>query len=57
MLSAPSTYLQVLPDYAPADFEDEDAVVWTDPPGFALHVLRDGELSSQVELLGAAHRG
>jgi len=57
VLSAPSTYLQVLPDFAPADFAAEDAVVWTDPPGFALHVLRDGELSSQVELLGAAHRG
>jgi hypothetical protein len=31
--------------------------MWTDPPGFALHVLRDGELSSQVELLGAVHAG
>jgi 3',5'-cyclic-AMP phosphodiesterase len=57
VLSAPSTYLQMLPDYMPADFEDDDAAVWTDPPGFALHVLLDGELSSQVELLGAAHRG
>jgi Icc protein len=57
VLSAPSTYLQVLPDFAPADFADEDAVVWTDPPGFALHVLRGDEFSSQVELLGAAHRG
>jgi Icc protein len=57
VLSVPSTYLQVLPDYAPADFEDEDAVVWTDPPGFALHVLRGGELSSQVELLGPTHGG
>lgn len=57
VLSAPSTYLQMLPDFDPADFEDDDAVVWTDPPGFALHVLLDGELSSQVELLGPAHGG
>jgi len=57
VLSAPSTYLQMLPDYMPADFEDDDAAVWTDPPGFALHVLLDGELSSQVELLGPTHGG
>ncbi|HET7455873.1 MAG TPA: phosphodiesterase [Solirubrobacterales bacterium] len=57
VLAAPSTYLQMLPDYIPADFEDDDAVVWTDPPGFALHVLLDGELSSQVELLGPNHGG
>jgi 3',5'-cyclic AMP phosphodiesterase CpdA len=57
VLSVPSTYLQILPDFDPADFEDEDAACWTDPPGFALHVLRDGELSSQVELLGAVHAG
>jgi 3',5'-cyclic-AMP phosphodiesterase len=57
VLSAPSTYLQILPDFDPADFEDEDAAAWTDPPGFALHVLRDGELSSQVELLGPVHAG
>ena len=57
VLSAPSTYLQILPDFDPADFEDEDAACWTDPPGFALHVLRDGDLSSQVELLGPAFRG
>lgn len=52
VLAAPSTYLQVLPDFEPKDFEGED-VVWTGPPGFALHVLLDGELSSQVELLGS----
>lgn len=52
VLSVPSTYLQVLPDYDPEDFEGED-VVWTGPPGFALHALLDGELSSQVELLGS----
>jgi len=57
VLSAPSTYLQMLPDFMPADFEDDDAAVWTDPPGFALHVLLDGELSSQVELLGPNHGG
>lgn len=57
VLSAPSTYLQILPDFDPADFEDEDAARWTDPPGFALHVLRDGELSSQVEPLGPVHGG
>jgi Icc protein len=57
VLAAPSTYLQILPDFDPTEFEDEDAAFWTDPPGFALHVLRDGELSSQVELLGAVHAG
>jgi 3',5'-cyclic-AMP phosphodiesterase len=57
VLSVPSTYLQILPDFDPAEFEDEDAAFWTDPPGFALHVLRDGELSSQVELLGPIHGG
>jgi 3',5'-cyclic AMP phosphodiesterase CpdA len=57
VLSAPSTYLQIQPDYDPADFEDEDAAFWTDPPGFALHVLLDGDLSSQVELLGHTHGG
>jgi 3',5'-cyclic-AMP phosphodiesterase len=57
VLSVPSTYLQILPDFDPAEFEDDDAAFWTDPPGFALHVLRDGELSSQVELLGPIHGG
>jgi len=57
VLSAPSTYLQILPDFDPVDFEDEDEAPWTDPPGFALHVLLDGELSSQVELLGQVHGG
>jgi 3',5'-cyclic AMP phosphodiesterase CpdA len=47
VLSAPSACLQVRPDFA------QDAIAWTGPPGFALHVLRDGELSSQVELLGS----
>jgi 3',5'-cyclic AMP phosphodiesterase CpdA len=52
VLSAPSTYLQVLPDYEIGDAEDED-FTWTGSPGFALHVLLDGELSSQVEMLGS----
>lgn len=47
VLSAPSTYLQALPDF---DFEDED-VEMIGPPGFALHVFSDGVLSSQVEML------
>jgi 3',5'-cyclic AMP phosphodiesterase CpdA len=57
VLAVPSTYLQILPDFDPTQFEDEDAAFWTDPPGFALHVLRGGELSSQVELLGPIHAG
>jgi 3',5'-cyclic-AMP phosphodiesterase len=57
VLSAPSTYLQIVPDFDPADFADDDAVVWTGPPGFALHVLLEGELSSQVELLGPHYGG
>lgn len=56
VLAAPSTYLQLLPNYTPVDFEGED-VIWADPPGFALHVLRDGELSSQVAMLGQSHGG
>lgn len=53
VLSAPSTYLQALPDFEPSDPDDED-VEMTGPPGFALHVFRDGELSSQVEMLALA---
>lgn len=47
VLSAPSTYLQALPDF---NLEAED-VEMVGPPGFALHVFHDGELSSQVEML------
>jgi 3',5'-cyclic AMP phosphodiesterase CpdA len=43
VLSAPSTYLQARPD-----FENED-VEFVPMPGFAIHALLDGELSSQVE--------
>jgi Icc protein len=50
VLSAPSTYVQSQPDFEPPDPEDED-VVFGGPPGFALHVLLDGELASQVEML------
>jgi 3',5'-cyclic-AMP phosphodiesterase len=46
VLSAPSACLQVRPNYK------HDEVEFVGPPGFALHVLRGGELSSQVELLG-----
>jgi Icc protein len=52
VLSAPSTYFQALPTFEPADFHDEDFGN-VGPPGFALHVLLDDELSSQVELLGS----
>ena len=50
VFSAPSTYLQARPDFAPADFAAED-VGLVGSPGFALHVLLDGELSSQVEMV------
>lgn len=50
VLSAPSAYLQARPDF---DFDDED-VEMVGPPGFALHVLTDGVLSSQVEMLSGA---
>lgn len=43
VLSAPSAFLQVRPDFIAGRVE------FVDPPGFALHALRDGELSSQVE--------
>jgi 3',5'-cyclic AMP phosphodiesterase CpdA len=50
VLSIPSTYVQSQPDFEPPDPENED-VVFGGPPGFALHVLLDGELASQVEML------
>lgn len=46
VLAVPSACLQVQPNY------EHDEVEFVGPPGFALHILRDGELSSQVELLG-----
>lgn len=45
VLSAPSAYLQVRPNF------ERDEVTWVDPPGFAIHALRDGELTSQVEMV------
>lgn len=44
VLSAPSTYLQAQPN-----FETEEVTMTGEPPGFALHALLEGELSSQVE--------
>ncbi len=44
VLSAPSTYLQARPDFVSEEVEMDG-----EPPGFALHAWRDGELSSQVE--------
>lgn len=43
VLCAPSTYWQVRPNF------ERDEVQTLDTPGFAIHALRDGELSSQVE--------
>lgn len=47
VVSVPSAYLQALPD-----FESEE-VEMAGLPGFALHVLLDGELSSQFESVSA----
>lgn len=49
VLAAPSTYLQ-----AATDFQAERAVLDVPVAGFALHALRDGELSSHVETWPAA---
>jgi Icc protein len=43
VISAPSTYFQARPDF------ESEGVDFVDPPGFAIHALLDGELSSQVE--------
>lgn len=43
VISVPSTYLQARPDFGKEDVE------FVPVPGFALHALLDGELSSQVE--------
>jgi 3',5'-cyclic AMP phosphodiesterase CpdA len=47
VFSAPSASLQARPDFLADDVE------FVDPPGFALHVYRDGDFSSQVEVLGS----
>ena len=43
VLAVPSTYLQARPDF------ETEGVELVPHPGFALHVLREGELASQVE--------
>jgi Icc protein len=43
VLAVPSTYLQALPDF------ETEGVELLPHPGFALHVLRDGELGSQAQ--------
>lgn len=43
VVSAPSTYFQARPNFV------SEGVEFVDPPGFAIHALLDGELSSQVE--------
>lgn len=52
VLSVPSTYLQAFPDFESTEFEDEEMELVA-TQGFALHVLLDGEISSQVEMLSA----
>ena len=47
VFSAPSASLQARPDFEANDVD------FVDPPGFALHVFRDGDFSSQAELLGS----
>jgi 3',5'-cyclic-AMP phosphodiesterase len=44
VLSVPSTYLQSVLKFAPAPIEMQP-----DPPGFGLHALRDGFLTSHVQ--------
>ncbi len=48
VLAAPSTYLQARPDFA-----RETVELYAGAPGFTLHALRDGELSTQVEILSS----
>jgi 3',5'-cyclic AMP phosphodiesterase CpdA len=47
VLAAPSTYLQ-----ARLDTVSDDLQLVSDPPGFAVHVLVDGELVSHVQPVG-----
>ncbi|MBS1861040.1 MAG: phosphodiesterase [Actinobacteria bacterium] len=46
VLTVPSTYLQ-----AALDFEAPKLVMGADPPGFAVHALRDGKLASHVQTI------
>jgi 3',5'-cyclic AMP phosphodiesterase CpdA len=43
VISVPSTYLQARPDF------ESEGVEFVPMPGFAIHALLDGELSSQIE--------
>lgn len=45
VISVPSTYFQARPDF------ETEGVDFVPLPGFAIHALLDGELSSQVELV------
>jgi Icc protein len=47
VISGPSTYVQAHPDFRAETVELDGS-----PPGFALHALLDGELSSQIESVG-----
>jgi 3',5'-cyclic AMP phosphodiesterase CpdA len=51
VFSAPSACLQARPDFERNDVE------FVQPPGFALHVLRDSDFSSQTEMLGTPGGG
>lgn len=44
VLAVPSTYIQLK-----LDFRDEELELTAEPPGFAVHALRDGELVSHVQ--------
>jgi 3',5'-cyclic AMP phosphodiesterase CpdA len=44
VFTAPSTYLQTAPDFFSARIE-----MVPDPPGFAIHALRDGVLASHAQ--------
>jgi 3',5'-cyclic-AMP phosphodiesterase len=52
VLAAPSTYLQARPDFAAEEVE-----MYAGAPGFVLHALAGGTLSSQVEIVPLAPRG
>jgi hypothetical protein len=47
VLAVPSTYMQ-----ARFDLHSEELQLVPDPAGFALHVLRDGEVISHVQTVG-----
>ena len=43
VLAAPSCYLQAEPNFSSGEIEPD-----SEPPGFAVHALRDGELATHV---------